>query len=100
MASVKIIISFKHKKAFVFSRYVFGQYIAFLAALVGIYSKNYDPSLPYEVFAVVVLVVAAVLALLKVCIMIVLSSRNPIVYSAADEDKQQLLGEKMHINKI
>ena len=83
-----------------FSRYVFGQYIAFLAALVGIYSKNYDPSLPYEVFAVVVLVVAAVMALLKVCIMIVLSLQNPIVYSAADEDKCQLLGEKMHIYKI
>ena len=82
------------------SRYVFGQYIAFLAALVGIYSKNYDPSLPYEVFAVVLLVVVVVMALAKVIIMIVRGLLDPIVYSPADEDKQQLLGEKMHIYKI
>jgi len=80
-------------------RYVFGHYIAYLFALVGIYTKNFDPNVNYEVFAVVLLGLTVVLALAKVVIMIVRGIIDPIVYQPKDEDKKQLLSNMLQAHK-
>jgi len=81
-------------------RYVFGHYIAYLFALVGIYTKNFDPNVNFEVFAVVLLGLTVVLALTKVVIMVVRSIIDPIVYQPKDEDKKQLLSNMFQAYKI
>jgi len=81
-------------------RYVFGHYIAYLFALVGNYIKNFDPSVPYTVFEVVLMVVVVILALAKLIIMLVRGIIDPIVYPTMEDDKEQLVGEKFQAYKI
>ena len=81
-------------------RYVFGHYIAYLFALVGNFTRNFDPSVSYTIFETVLLVLVVIMALAKLIIIIVRGILDPIVYPPSDEEKQQLLGEKFHVYKI
>lgn len=61
-------------------RYVFGHYIAFLAALSGGYAKNYDPDVMYTQVSLTLLILTSFLAALKLTIIIVKSITDPIIY--------------------
>ncbi|KAF6037926.1 hypothetical protein EB796_003775 [Bugula neritina] len=62
-------------------RYVFAHYISYIIAFVGVYKAQYDPSIPYTIYEVVLLAIVSALALAKLIIMIVRAVKDPIHYS-------------------
>ena len=63
-------------------RYVGAHYLTYLWAFSGIYQKNYNPDVPYNVYALVLLGLVAALALAKIIIVIVRSIKHPIIYNS------------------
>jgi len=67
-------------------RYVFAHYISYIIAFVGVYKAQYDPSIPYTIYEVVLLAIVSALALAKLIIMIVRAVKDPIHYSKLSDD--------------
>ena len=66
-------------------RYVFSHYITYLVAFSGIYVKNFDPDVPHQVYALVLLGLVAAFSLAKIIIIIVRSIKSPIHYTPSSE---------------
>lgn len=64
---------------------MFGHYVSFLAAFIGIHVKNYNPEVPYTIFELVLLIVTAVMALAKLIIIIVRAVKDPIHYPRSEK---------------
>ena len=60
-----------------------------MVAFSGIYVKNYDPKVSYEIFAVVLLGVVSALTLAKIIIVIVKSIKDPIHYNPSLSEKSR-----------
>ena len=54
--------------------------MTYIAAFYGIHVKNFDPNVPYQWYALALLFVVMVLALVKIIIIIVRSVKDPIHY--------------------
>ena len=57
-------------------------------AFAGIYLKNYDPKVPYQIYALALMAFIGVLALAKIVIIIVKSIKDPISYSDSSDKYQ------------
>ena len=75
-------------------RYVGAHYLTYLWAFSGIYQKNYDPDVPYNVYALVLLGLVAALALAKIIIVIVRSIKYPIIYNQSGKITPTTLNSK------
>lgn len=66
-------------------RYVFGHYIAYVIAFIGVYKKNYDSSIAYTKAELGILIAVSVLAAVKLIIMIVRGIKNPINFKLSEK---------------
>ena len=65
-------------------RYVGAQYFTFIMAFSGVYSMNFDPSSPHQIYAVVILAMIVVFTAAKIVIVAVRSYLHPISYCEGD----------------
>ena len=57
-------------------------YLTFIMAFSGIYVKNYDPNVPFQIYVVVLLGLVCALTVAKIIIVIVKSIKSPINYNS------------------
>ena len=69
---------------------MFGHYISYIIAFVGVYTAKFDKEQPYTIYALALLALVSALALTKLTVMIVRGILDPIVFPTSEETDKKV----------